>query len=172
MAIRKPNLPRTGPVRFRLVRPDLEIELEGDRKFVLDMIDRYAPSSKRQPAQSSTANEESKDATSPMQRASDKALSIREFIRLYDIKKHTDYVLAFGYFLEKHAGQPSFTPADINSLYYEAKLESSNTSQMLIQNIKRGFVMEAKNTGGGKKKFVLTTTGEQYIEGRRASASE
>jgi predicted transcriptional regulator len=90
---------------------------------------------------------------------------VREFILQFGLKKHTDRVLAFGFFLEKNMGQESFTPADINSLYYDSKMEASNTSQMLIQNIKRGFVMEAKSTGSAKKRYTLTNSGETYLTG-------
>lgn len=96
----------------------------------------------------------------------DKAMSVREFILQLESRKHTELVLAFGYYLEKHSGQPAFVPADINNLYYEAKLDTSNTSQMIIQNIKRGLMMEAKKAEpGGRKQYVLTNSGEKLIEG-------
>ena len=92
-----------------------------------------------------------------------------EFVRQLEIKKHTDFVLAFGYYLEKFAEKSSFTPADINEAYYEAKLDASNTSQMIIQNIKRGYLMSAKakkgeSTGNdGKKRYTITSSGEAHI---------
>jgi predicted transcriptional regulator len=74
-------------------------------------------------------------------------------------------VLAFGYYIEKMSGLPSFTPADINACYYEAKLETSNTSQMIIQNIRNSRMMPAKKgTSKGKKAYTLTQTGEDFIE--------
>ncbi len=100
-----------------------------------------------------------------------KAISAGEFIRQLGIKKHTDQILAFGYFLEKYQGQPSFGAADINNLYYEAKLESSNTSQMIIYNIRAGLMMEAKGEKKGKKKYTLTQNGERKIKERLESAS-
>jgi hypothetical protein len=77
--------------------------------------------------------------------ASSKAISIGEFIRNFGIKRHTDLVLAFGYYLEKHSGVSSFTAADIGRCYYDAKMDTSNVSQSIIQNIKRGFIMHAKS---------------------------
>ena len=75
-----------------------------------------------------------------------------------------DLVVVFGYYLEKTAGLASFTVADINNCYYEAKLESSNTSQMVIQNIKKGFLMAAKVKGDKQRQaFMLTRTGEEYV---------
>lgn len=84
-----------------------------------------------------------------------------EFVRQLGLKKHTDIVLAFGYYLEKISGVREFSPADINKCYYEAKMENSNTSQMLIQNIKNGRIMPARGT---KKLYTLTKTGEDFIE--------
>ena len=93
-----------------------------------------------------------------------KKTSVGEFIRQLEVKKHMDLVVAFGYYLEKLAGLASFTVADINNCYYEAKLESSNTSQMIIQNIKKGHMMAARGKADkGHQAFVLTRTGEEYV---------
>ncbi len=100
-------------------------------------------------------------------RSGGKTLSIREFIQQLELKKHTDISLAFGYYLEKHQGVTEFTPADINNCYYEAKLEASNTSQMIIQNIKRGYVMPSKKKGEkGRNRYTLTSSGEKFVESK------
>lgn len=166
------NTTYQGTYRFRLAREGVEFEVEGDRQFVLDQIMKFATSTT---PSSETAKKHVQPSTSTsheLRKPTDKALSVREFIRTFELKKHTDYVLAFGYYLEKHAGLESFTPADINTLYYEAKLESSNTSQMLINLIKRGHVMEAKNSEGSRKRFLLTKSGEDYIEHTRVTGAE
>jgi hypothetical protein len=104
-----------------------------------------------------------------------KDVSPGEFIRQFGFKKHTDLVLAFGFYLEKHSGLACFSSADINNCYYEAKLESSNTSQMIIQNIKRGYLMQAKVKGEEAKRgkgqlFRLTNSGEEHL--RKAATVE
>ena len=156
--------------RLRLVREGLEFEVEGDRNFVLEMIKQFVttgtpsftPASVDIPKAGKT-----KGGSPPLTIASFKGLSVREFILQLESRKHTDMVLAFGYYLEKHSGQSAFAPADLNNLYYEAKLDTSNTSQMIIQNIKRGYMMEAKkgNGDGKKQQYVVTNSGEKYIEG-------
>jgi hypothetical protein len=99
-------------------------------------------------------------------------MSIREFVQQLGPKKHTDITLTFGYYLEHFSDAKTFTPADINACYYDAKIEASNTSQMIIQNIRRGFMMEAKDKAAkGRKRFTLTRTGEDYIEKKLAAAS-
>ena len=85
-----------------------------------------------------------------------------EFIRQIGFRRHTDIVLAFGYYLEQQ-GAKDFTPADVNNCYYEAKMENSNTSQMFILNIRRGYMMEAKGTKGGKRRYTLTASGVNFV---------
>jgi len=155
--------------RIKFVRDGYEFEAEGDKTFVLDMLKRFAPQTgpdvgtavKARDSRQST----NKTAISTLSRG--KSVSIREFIQLLALKKHTDISLAFGYFLEKYAGIPEFTPADITNCYYDAKLESSNTSQMIIQNIKRGYLMASKKKGEkGKNRYTLTNSGEKFIESK------
>jgi hypothetical protein len=163
--------------RLRVVRGDLQLEVEGDKKFVLEMLARFDPSgTPRVKASASMRSTKTtkQDALSP---SIDKEMSPGEFIRQFQFKKHTDFVLAFGYYLEKHSGLPAFSAADINNCYYEAKMESSNTSQMIIQNIKRGYMMQAKGKieerKGLRKLFTLTHTGEEYLQkGRNGSGEE
>jgi len=154
--------------RIRIVNADQQFEAEGDRAFVLEMLSRYESSHiQTVPAPSSSMSKRTKDrilASDPLQAPSDgKALSVGEFIRQLGFKKHADIVLAFGYYLEKQ-GTRDFTAADVNSCYYEAKMENSNTNQMFINNIKRGYMMEAKpSEEKGRKRYTLTQTGESYI---------
>ena len=155
--------------RIRLVKPDLEFEAEGDKTFVLEMLDRFEGASPKDDKGKKRIGAAPKEPERVRFRPNDKSLSVGEFIRQLGMKKHTDIVLALGYYLEKFSGAENFTPADINSLYYDAKMESSNTSQMIIQNIKRGRIMEAKSKDAkakGRKSYVLTRTGEAFIEGK------
>lgn len=152
----------TSNFRVRIVRGDQEFEAEGDRKFVLEMLDRFESSpAKKAGGRKPSTDEKQNEPTAPT-----KALSAREFIQKLGLKKHTDIGLAFGYYLEKRLGQEDFTPADINNCYYEAKMEPSNTSQVIINNTKSGRMMLARNSKGeksSKKTYVLTKTGEEFI---------
>lgn len=158
----------TRTYRLKIVREGQELEAEGDKAFVLDMVKRFAPnrpSDTRPEAAVHVGRRGSKgDITSPIK---SKALSIREFVQQLGLKKHTDITLAFGYYLEKFSDIQEFTPADINNCYYEAKLEASNTSQMIIQNIKRGRLMPSKKRGErGKNRYTVTASGEAFIESK------
>jgi hypothetical protein len=149
-----------------------EFEAEGDKKFVLEMLAKFGPPHGSAPAAVSPKGKKASEKGVPLAtQVASKSLSIREFIQRLDLKKHTDISLAFGYFLEKHQGVSEFTPADINNCYYEAKLESSNTSQMIIQNIKRGLLMPSKKKGPGKNRYTLTSSGEKFVESKLKTAA-
>jgi len=145
--------------RLKIVRAGQEFEAEGDKKFVVDMLKRFeqsAPPDGKKQAHAEDIRSDKAEVAPPS-----KSLSLREFIRRLGVKKHTDILVGFAYYLEKFQGVSEFTPADINNCYYEAKMDTSNTSQMIIQNTKRGFVMAAKGTKG---RYTLTASAEKFVE--------
>lgn len=163
--------------RIKIVRADQQFEAEGDKAFVLEMLKRFEGSLKGVvPTPIATTTGKRDRAEEGTKLATAKGISVGEFIRQFRFKRHTDFVLAFGYYLEKHSGLNDFTAADINNCYYEAKMESSNTSQMIVQNIRRGYMMEAKSaaksTKGTKRRYTLTHTGEEYLQKSLNKASE
>ncbi|MFA6321431.1 MAG: hypothetical protein WCY36_06210 [Candidatus Omnitrophota bacterium] len=152
--------------RLKIVNGDRHFEAEGDKKFVLDMWKKFQGHDvSEQLIASKEKGQKELDARVNVISQGGKSVSVGEFILKSGLKSHTDIVLAFGYYLEKYSGMKQFGPADINKCYYDAKMESSNTSQMLIQNIKSGRIMQAKSTSkGGQKYYTLTRTGEDAIE--------
>ena len=160
--------------KVKLMKGDYSFEAEGDKTFVLDMLARYWTDSEAPAMTPPRVSPKQKlQQIPPVNLSAGKKLSVGEFIRQLGLKKHTDMVLAFGYYLEKMSGLASFTPADVNACYYDAKLESSNTSQMIIQNIKGGRMMSAKKgVGKDKKAYVLTRTGEEFIEKQPAKLAK
>jgi hypothetical protein len=146
--------------RIRISRGDQNFEAEGDKRFVLEMLKRFDGGA----AALTTARE--KAAPDPVALASSKQVSVGEFIRQLGVKKHTDLVVAFGYYLEEHSGLKDFTPADLSNCYYEAKMETSNVSQSIIQNIKRGYLMEAKGDQKKKKgrRYTVTSSGQAFVK--------
>jgi len=157
----------TNTYRIRVVRAGEEFEVEGDKKFVLEMFKKFdSGKSVSEGEQAVVPSGKKKGKTVQLVPASGKRLSAGEFLRQIEVKKHTDIVLAFGYYLETYSGLKDFAPADINALYYDAKVEPSNTSQMLIQNIKRGFIMASKKAGKGEKRYLLTQSGVDFINAK------
>ena len=102
-----------------------------------------------------------------------KELSPTEFIRRVEFTKHTDRTVAFGYFLEHSRDRSTFTSSDINALYYETKMEPTNTSAALSQLVKRGHVMEAKGAAKAKARaYTLTHSGVTFVEEALAAPKE
>jgi len=164
----------TRTYRLRIVQEGREFEAEGDKPFISEMLKLYGPQAPAIPGDASGKKKQkgARESEPPTRPTTGKSVSIREFIQQLDMKKHTDITLAFGYFLEKQQGASAFTPADINNCYYEAKLEASNTSQMIIQNIKRGYLMASKrDQGKGKSRYTLTSSGEKFIESKVQGSS-
>jgi predicted transcriptional regulator len=153
--------------RLKVVRDGQEFEAEGDKRFVLDMLKLYAPQAGATDSPSVSKVEKGQSRKAPATPGRGRTLSLREFIQQIGLKKHTDITVAFGYYLEKYLDVKEFTPADINNCYYEAKLETSNTSQMIIHNIKTGRMMPSKKKDEkGKNRYTLTATGESFIESK------
>ena len=148
--------------RVCIAKGDQRFEVEGDKQFVLEMLQRFEPEGGKPPTVSPSSKGKPENQVSGLASLPGKKVSVGEFSRQLGFKKHTDLVLAFGYYLEKLGGLTAFTPADINTCYYDSKLESSNTSQMIIQNIRRGFLMPAKKEEG-RKAYTLTRSGEEYV---------
>jgi len=155
--------------RICVAKGDTRFEAEGDKKFVLQMLAQYGGLEQNSPVAAKQAvrtasTKSAADITSVS--APGKKTSVGEFIRQLEVKKHMDLVVAFGYYQEKIAGLASFTVADINNCYYEAKLESSN-------NIKKGYMMPANEKGDkGRQAFVLTRSGEDYVSKFTANKSK
>jgi hypothetical protein len=151
--------------RIRFRRADTEFEIEGDRTYVTktyqDLKEILGLSERPKPV---LAGEQKTTKSSTGKSLGGKTSSPREFIDRYGVKRHVDIVLAFGYFLERIRGQKNFTGADINTCYYEAKVEPSNTSQMIINNIKKGLIMPQSKKAGARASYTLTRTGEQFVE--------
>jgi hypothetical protein len=154
--------------RLKFKQGDTEFEIEGDRSYVSrtyqEMKGILGLFQSAKPVLAGDARSTKSAKLVPPKTLVDKAASPREFIDRYGLKRHVDIVLAFGYFLEKTRSLKTFTGADINTCYYEAKVEPSNTSQMIINNIKKGFIMQAGKSGS-KKGYTLTRTGEEFIDG-------
>lgn len=153
--------------RIRIVRADQQFEAEGDKAFVIEMLERFEGGAIRRASKPSKKSEKIGESDEMAVTHHGKSLAVGEFIRQLGFKKHTDIVLAFGYYLEVNSGLSDFTPADINTCYYDSKMEASNTSQMIIRNINQGRIMEAKKGKDQKKKsYVLTRTGEDFIRAK------
>lgn len=94
-----------------------------------------------------------------------KGLAINEFIVEKDPLSDNDRTLLIGYYLEKYDGISVFTTGEIKEGYQRAKQKiPANVSDTIQQNIKKGFIAEAKDKKENKNAYYVTSTGVGYAE--------
>lgn len=93
-----------------------------------------------------------------------KKLSIKEFLLEKPPTTDIQRTLAIGYFLETHVGMASFTRADLEKGYSDAKEPApSNIGVNINHCIKHGHMMEADEKKNNKTAYVITRSGEQFV---------
>jgi hypothetical protein len=96
--------------------------------------------------------------------ARDKKLSIKEFLLEHPPTTDIQRTLAVGHFLETQAGMASFTKADLEKGYSDAKEPPpSNIGVNINHCIKHGHLMEAEEKKNNKAAYVVTRSGEQFV---------
>lgn len=80
-------------------------------------------------------------------------------------KKHTDVVAVFAYWLFKVENMKSFNVKDIIDCYDRTRrTKPSNPNQIINNNITNHYFVEANERKDGYKAWVITRTGEEYVE--------
>lgn len=96
--------------------------------------------------------------------APSKKLSIKEFLLEHPPTTDIQRTLAVGYFLETHAGMASFTKAELEKGYRDAKEPTpSNIGVNIKHCIRNGHMMEAEEKKNNKTAYVITRSGEQFV---------
>jgi len=94
-----------------------------------------------------------------------KKLSVKEFLLT---KKPTDDVqrtLVIGYYLEHFESMESYNVRDLANGFRSAKEPPPlNINDKVNMNIRKGHMMEAKEKKDKSKAWVLTNTGEKFVE--------
>ena len=104
------------------------------------------------------------DAGAGAARGSAKKFSIREFILKHPPPTDVQRTLVVGYYLETHEGMASFTRADLERGYRDAKHGlPSNMSVNIKRCIEAGNMMEVKEKKDNKPAYVVTSTGEEFV---------
>jgi hypothetical protein len=104
----------------------------------------------------------SADSTAP---AASRKTSIKEFLLERAASDDVQKTLAIGYFLETQEGMSSFNKADLEKGFRAAK-ESvpANINDKVNMSIKNGHMMEAAEKKSSLKAWVLTSSGETYLQ--------
>ena len=95
-----------------------------------------------------------------------KKISAKEFLMTMELKTETQKTLTLGYYLEYMEGMNAFNIDDLMTAFQLAKEKRpQNMNDAVNKNISRGFLMEAPQKKDNKKAWVITSTGEKFIEG-------
>jgi len=95
----------------------------------------------------------------------EKPISIKEFMLSKKPTNDVQKTLAIGYFLEKYEGFSCFNAHDIENGFSNAKEpKPENINLCIIKNIKKGHMMESKEKKDNKKAWVITSSGERFVE--------
>ena len=94
-----------------------------------------------------------------------KDISIREFLLARKPSGDVQKTLAIGYYLETHEKISPFNISDLTK-YFELAKEPTpeNINDKINLNIKKGHLTEAKNKKENKKAWIVTNSGEQFLE--------
>ena len=94
-----------------------------------------------------------------------KGISLKEFLKEKKPKGYTRTTLAIGFYLESYEGLNSFNVDDLGRGFMGAKEpRPKNLNDTANQNIKNGHIMECKTKKDAKKSWILTASGEEFVE--------
>jgi hypothetical protein len=94
-----------------------------------------------------------------------KKISVNEFLLEKNPEDELQKVLAIAYYLEKYEGYQVYNVKDIDNQYRSAKEKPPlNLSDKLQKNVKKGYLMEAKEKKDGLKAYTLTNKGLKFVE--------
>jgi hypothetical protein len=94
-----------------------------------------------------------------------KDLSVKEFIISKRPSGDVQKTLAMGYYLEKFEKVISFNIEDLGRCFQLAKEPTpQNINDKINMNIRKGHMAEAKQKKNNKKAWIVTNTGEQFLE--------
>ncbi|MEW5896182.1 MAG: hypothetical protein AB1668_00685 [Nanoarchaeota archaeon] len=94
-----------------------------------------------------------------------KQISIKEFLLSKKPKDDVQRTLVVCYYLEKYKGMNIYNAKDVEDGFRDAKEKvPDNVNYKVIQNIKSGYMMEAKEKKDKFKAWTLTSTGERFVK--------
>lgn len=95
---------------------------------------------------------------------SDKKLSVKEFILSKNPSGDVQKTLAVAYYLEKYEELTSFNADDLRHGFQLAKEAiPENINDKININIRKGHMAEAKDKKEKKKAWIVTNSGEKFL---------
>jgi len=94
-----------------------------------------------------------------------KKLSIKEFMLTKNPIDDVQRTLVIGYYLERFEGVDKFNARDLAEGFRSAREPlPGNINDKVNSNIEKGHMMEAKEKKDKRKAWVLTNSGETFVE--------
>ena len=139
--------------RIKLRRKGFEVEVQGDKSWV---------ESKFKELMTEKAGVAGLGEIAPMGMPE----TLGEFLdQKGNPEKHTDVVAVYAYWLFKVERMKSFNVKDIASCYDRTRRpKPSNPNMTINQNVATHLFAEALEKKDGYKAWVITRTGEKYVE--------
>lgn len=147
----------------RIRRGDRELEVWGSTEFVETQLERLGSQQ--------LVSQEAKLPSMEKTLTGAKEFSLAEFLRQTEPSNHFHRITSIGYFLEKVRGQSAFTRVDIVKAYEEAKERYSsipNVYRDVGKCVSRGLLMQKKGESSGEESYVVTSSGDKWVEERLA----
>ena len=143
--------------RIKYRKGDYELEIQGDKEWVEQKFKELTESKMIVPE-------------APTTEAKMLPGSLVEFLKSKgNTKKHTDIAAIFSYWLYHKEKMTSYNIDDIGKCYDEARIpKPKNLTDTMNKIQKKGYVKPAPQEKEGKKAWVITETGEKYIEKMKA----
>ena len=95
-----------------------------------------------------------------------KKLSIKEFLLTKKPANDVQKTLVIGYYLEHFEGMNEFNVKDLAEGFRSAKEPApANINDKVNSNIQKGYMMEEKEKKDKLTAWVLTNSGEKFVEG-------
>ena len=101
----------------------------------------------------------------PSEEKLSKDISVKEFMLSKNPSGDVEKTLLIAYFLERFTGMASFNVDDLSRSFQLAKEPTpGNINDKVNKNIRNGHMTEAKEKKDKKKAWLVTTSGEKYVE--------
>lgn len=94
--------------------------------------------------------------------------TVSEFLAAAAPRNHVETAVLVAYFMWRSGDGAGMTIEELVGSYAQARLKRpKNPSDVLAQAIRKGYLLEAPQKKDGKKAWLITQTGEAYVEGGR-----
>jgi hypothetical protein len=139
--------------RIRYRKDNFEVEVQGDKEWVEKKFKELTE-----------GKAVALETTVP--KAGVLPTSLVEFIKAKgNPSDHTDIAVIFSYWLHKKEKMSSYNKVDIENCYTEARItKPTNTTDVMNRVQGKGYVMPASEKKDKKKAWVITRSGEEYVE--------